>query len=85
MRRGMRRKRGLKVGCYTDRMIDLSEYLDVFPRGKIRKKVFVKDLSKTLLNSMPNSWNKHVYVQRFDYEYINFKVSVNMLECMEIE
>ena len=33
---------------------------------------------------MPNIWSKPVYVQGFDFETIYFKISVNMLECMEI-
>ena len=33
---------------------------------------------------MPNIWSKPVYVQGFDFETIYFKISVNILECMEI-
>ena len=33
---------------------------------------------------MPNSWNKHAYVQGFDWNFINSKEYDNMFECMEI-
>ena len=33
---------------------------------------------------MHNIWSKHAYVQVFDCEYINFKKSANMFECMKV-
>ena len=51
---------------------------------KISGKICVMDLNDFFLNSMPNSRSKKAYVQVFDYEYITFKSSVNMLERMYI-
>ena len=47
-------------------------------------KIGVPELNEILLNSMPTSWSKQVYVQGFDCESITFKKAVNMFESMEI-
>ena len=33
---------------------------------------------------MPNSWSKQARLQVFDCKSINFKIGVNMFECMDI-
>ena len=47
-------------------------------------KIGMTELNEILLNSMPNSWSKKLYVQGFDYESINFKKSINIFERKEI-
>ena len=42
------------------------------------------ELNEILLNSMPNKWSKHEYVQVFHCESITLKAYVNMLEYMGI-
>ena len=65
-------------------LVDLNEYLAVFPGAKISDKMFMTELNEILLNSIPNSWNNQAYVKEFDCESITFKASVNMFERMEI-
>ena len=48
-------------------------------------KMDVTELNGIILNIMPNSWFKQVYVQGFDCESISLKNAVNMFEHMEIE
>ena len=47
-------------------------------------KIRITELNEILLNSMPNIWSKHAYVQDFDFDSITFKKAINMFECMEI-
>ena len=42
------------------------------------------ELNGIILNSMPNIWYKQDYVKGFDYKFISFKKSFNMLKHMEI-
>ena len=74
---------GLKVRCYTDSMIDPNDYLYVFPWSKASDKTCETEWNKSLLNIMPNIWNRQAYMQRFDCETIT-KKSINMFERMLI-
>ena len=78
---GMKNPCGLKVRRFTDRMIDLNEYLYVFPGAKASDKTCETELNEILLNIMPNIWNRQAYVQGFDCETIT-KKSINMFERM---
>ena len=80
----MKKPYRLKVRRYTERLIDLDEYLAFFPGAIMTDKIGVTELNEILLNSMPNIWYNQAYVQGFDYEYISFKNSINMFERMEI-
>ena len=70
MRRETRKPHGLKARLYAAHLIDLNEYLAVFPGEKKNEKNYMTDLNENVLNSTTNSWNKKVYVQIFDFEYI---------------
>ena len=65
-------------------LVDLNEYLALFPGAKLTDKFGMIDLNKIVLNSIPNSWSKQAYVQRFDGESITFKNAVNVFEHMKI-
>ena len=80
----MRKPRGLKVRRYTARLLDVNEYLAVFPGSNTSDKICIKEINENLLSSMPNRWIKYPYVQVFDFKFINFKASVNIFECMEV-
>ena len=82
MRRGMKKPRSLTVRCYAARLIDLNEYLALFPGATLTLKIGVTELNEILLNSMTNSWSNKDYVQGFDCESINFLKAVNMFERM---
>ena len=43
---GMRNPRGLKVRCYASCVIDINEYLDVFPGDNSSQKKFETDEMK---------------------------------------
>ena len=55
-----------------------------FPGETLNDKIDITKLNEILLNSMPNIWSRHAYVQDFDCKSINFKKTVNMFERMEI-
>ena len=68
----MKKTRGLKVRQYMARLIDLNEYLALFPRATLSDKIGVTEFNKSLFNSMPDIWSNHAYVQGFDCEYVPF-------------
>ena len=70
MRRGMRNLRRLKVRCYAAHLIGLNEYFASLPGVKSTDKIGVTELNEILLNIMPNSCSKKVYVQGIDCESI---------------
>ena len=55
----------------------------MFPGAKISDKICVMGLHKSLVNSIPNIWNKPAYVQGFYFGSITFKADVKMCEVME--
>ena len=65
-------------------MIGLNEYLASVTGDNIADEMSVPELNVILLNSMPNSWYKQMYVQGFDCEANSFKKAVNMFEHMGI-
>ena len=70
---GIRNPRGLKLIRYAACLVDLNEYLAVFPGVTITEIFCVTELDKNLLTSIPNSCSNQAYVQGFDCEYISFK------------
>ena len=84
MRRIMRNPHGLKVRCYAAHLIDLNEYLALFPGVNLTDKIGMTDLNGVLLNIMPNSWIKQSCVQKFYYKSITFKRAINMFERKDI-
>ena len=67
MRHGMSKPHGLKVRCYADFMIDLNDYLAVFPGSKASDKIRETSLNGILFHSVPNSWIRQSYVQGFNF------------------
>ena len=76
MRCGINKPRELKVRCYTARVIDINDYLDVFPGAKVCDKIGDTEINEIILNGMPNGWSKKSYVHIFYCKTITFK---NML------
>ena len=66
------------------RLIDVNEYLVSFTGATLTDNIGITELKQILLNSMPISWSKQAYIQRFDCESITFKKYVNMFERTEI-
>ena len=85
VRRGMKKPGDLPVRRYVARIIDINGYLAPFWGANLNDKIGVTELNIILLNSMPNSWSRQACAQGFDFEYMTFKKSVNMFECMEID
>ena len=67
-----KKPRILKVRPYAARLIDLNKSLSSFLGATMDGKIGVTELNENILNSMPNSWSKQVYVQGFDCESILF-------------
>ena len=63
-------------------MVDINEYFTVFPGGKASDNLFLDRNKKTILNSITNGCSKQAYVQGFYCETIQFKIALNMFECM---
>ena len=51
---GMRNPGGLKVRRYAACLVDIDEYLNVFPGANISDKSFVMEINEILLNSILN-------------------------------
>ena len=84
MRFKMKTTRSLKVRRYVPCLIDMNEYLVSFPGSTLAQKIDVTELNDIILNSMPNSLSKKVYVQGFDCESISLKKAVNIFERIKI-
>ena len=72
----------MTVRCCEARLVDLTEYLYLFPGAKLTDKIGMMEINEVLLNIMPNSWSKQAYVQRFDCKSITFKKAVKMFDSM---
>ena len=70
IQRGMRNPSGLKVRCYTARLVGLNEYIAAFPGANSSDNICETDLNEILLNSISNEWIKQAYVQGFGCETI---------------
>ena len=80
----MRKPHKLKVRRYVARLIELNNFLSLFPGAKLTEKIKVAKINEILLNSMPNSWSKQAHVQGFYCKSVNFKKDINIFECMDI-
>ena len=78
MRCGIRKQCRLKVRRYKASLINLDEYLALLLGEKRPHKIGVTELNGIIINSMPNSWIKQVYVQGYDCESVTVSKSVNM-------
>ena len=74
MRRFLKNPHILKLRRYAVCLIDLNQYLALFPEATISDNMGVTELNEILSNSMPNSWSKKAYVQGFDCETIPLKI-----------
>ena len=70
MRRGIRKPRGLKVRRSAACLIELNDYLNLFPVAKKSDKTCLTELNEILLNSIPRIWRNQAYVQGLDCESI---------------
>ena len=65
MHHRMRDPLGLKVIHYAAHLVDLNDYLAMFHGENISDKNCVTELNENLLNGMPNSCIKQLYLQVF--------------------
>ena len=70
----MKRPHGLRVRRYAACMIDINNYLAVFPGAKASNKICETVFNGIILNSRPNRWIRQEYVQGFYFESINLKI-----------
>ena len=66
----MRKTHSLKVRRCAAYLIDINEYLYVFPGAKESDRICETEFNDILLNSMPNNCIRKVYVKGFDFESI---------------
>ena len=60
-------------------LIDINEYVALFPGEQPTENFGMAELNEILLNSTPNSWSKHSYVQVFYCESITLKKLLTFL------
>ena len=66
MRCRMSNPRNFKVRIYPTFMIDINDYLDLFPGENSSEKFVDIELDEILLSSIPNIWIRQSYVQGYD-------------------
>ena len=71
---GIRKPRKLKARLYAAHIIELNEYLSIFPGEKASSNFFERELNEIILNSITNGWSRQAYVQGFDCVYITLKI-----------
>ena len=75
--------RELKARLYAAHIIELNEYLSIFPVEKASRKIVERELNEIILNNIPNLWSRQDYVQGFDCGSITLKY-VNIFERTKI-
>ena len=70
MHHGMKNQCELKLGCYSDCLIDINGYLDALPGAKANENTSAIELNKILLKSITNGWSHEDYVHSFDCETV---------------
>ena len=74
MRRGMRKPHTLKVGCYTDRLIDLKKYLALFPGAKLPEKIGVAQVNYFMTASLLPFKSLLIFLNRWRLRGLFIKV-----------
>ena len=59
-------------------MIELNEYLAIFPASDINRKIVEMELCGILLHIMTNSWITQAFVQGFDFDRVHTKMSISL-------
>ena len=71
MRHVMSKTHGLKLRCYADFMIDLNDYLAVFPGSKASDKICETEFNEMFLDIISHSRISQAYVKGVDCKSIN--------------
>ena len=71
---GMRKTRKIIARRYTDRLIDIDEYLSTLTGSKERDNIGNIDLNEIIENIITNGWFNQAYVQGFDCETITKQI-----------
>ena len=58
----IRNPRELKARLYAAHIIELNEYLSIFPVEKASRKIVERELNEIILNNIPNLWSRQDYV-----------------------
>ena len=69
----MKKPRGLKLRLYAASMINIKNYLSVFPGAKEEDRCFEMEFNVSFLNRIPNIWIRQACVQGFDCKTITLK------------
>ena len=84
MLREIRNPHELKVSHYLAHMVELNEYLAIFPGSKESDKLRETELNGIILHTIPNGCNMQDYGQFFYFEAVTLKQAINMFERMEV-
>ena len=84
MRRAMRKPRYLQFKIFAAWLKELNNYLPLLPGSSASKKLDPKELNEILLQAVPKSWAKNVYIQGWDFGGRFYKETCKMFERMEI-
>ena len=84
MRRGMRKPWELHLKRFNAWLIELNNYLILFPTSRSPKKIPSKELNKIPLHDVPNRWATKACIQGWDFEGKSYKETYKIFEWMEI-
>ena len=73
MKLGMRKSQKVKLRLYADNIVDLNEYLNVFPGGKASVEIGEMELNKIIFSSMSNICSNQACVQGFYCVFLRCK------------
>ena len=58
----------------------MNNFLPLFPRSDVSKKITQKELNEILLRAVPNEWKKQSYLNGCDFEVKTYKETCAMFE-----
>ena len=83
MRRYVKKPREMRTSAFYARLLELNEYLPLFPSGDDDSKMSDDELIEILEFALPNTWRMHMTLSRFICSEQSIKSILN--HCKEIE
>ena len=78
LRHGMRNPIKLKIRRYAAHLIELNEYLNIFPGSNMNNKIGGTELNEILLHNVSHGWGDQDFRWGFDFKYVPLKKATNM-------
>ena len=68
MRRKMRKPRDMSFKRSAERLMEIDNFLPLFPGSDPTKKTPPEELNDKFLHAAPNGWERQSYLQGWDFE-----------------